>query len=389
MTAASRYHWWLSAEPLGGDVAWALTRAALRRPPSGPVGAGLATGLDDVRRLATAALPDSDGGPDGLWSGPLADASRERDLAVRLGAALLPRILRQALGHVDPAQPDTLTIAVRGWLARVPWDSLAVDAHGEVRLVERARVLGGLPATLDVGRARRPDPNAAGPAVRVIDPGPRGDGAILRLYPAGLPPQWLDRCMAGEDIASLASGRSFSREHLAQRLGRGRPQRLFYFGHALPGTAQAPAAAALLLSSAPRTADVFTAFAWLAEPDRYPAPPRVAVVGCGSDDSAGSEQSGLPIAAVNAGAELVTATRWILPMDRAGGPTGALGSTTALAMAVDDAHRSPAPLDGLRRWQLDRLHAWRRGGAADDAPLLWASLVSYRAPDRTSEGAAA
>lgn len=138
-------------------------------------------------------------------------------------------------------------------------------------------------------------------------------------------------------------------------------------------------AAALLLSTPALTAAEFTAFDWLAEPDRFPAPPRVALIACGSDDGKEIEQSGMPIAAVNAGAELVTATRWVLPVDQ---KLAASCPTAALAMAVDTAHAAADPLAALRRWQIDRLRNWRDRGAVTDTPLLWASLVTYLAPGR-------
>ena len=124
--------------------------------------------------------------------------------------------------------------------------------------------------------------------------------------------------------------------------------------------------------------DLFTAFDWLADPASHPAPPRVAVIACGSDDGARFEQSGIPVAAINAGAELLTATRWILPVDE----TSRNDPTAALGMAVDAAHASADPLAALRAWQIDRLVNWRDRGEIADTPLLWASLVTYLAPGR-------
>lgn len=377
VTAESVWRWWLALEPLGDDVVWALTRVHRDRPPTGPVGAGLFTGLGEVRALTESAQPTA-ADP---WSGPLTDPRLERALAVTLGRALLPGLLRDALRGADPDHPDTLAVAVRGWLARVPWDSLSLDARGDVRLLETARVLGGLAATLDAGRARIPDPEAAGPALRVIDPGPSrwaNGRSGAKLYPTGTPGEWFEQCTDTETIEPL--GGSFSRDDLSDRLRTDPPSRLLYLGHATPGTVQAPARAALLLSDA-GGGDELTAFQWLREPDRYPAPPRVALIACGSDDTAEAEQSGLPIAAINAGAGLVTATRWILPTDPApGGADGSGRPTTALALAVDAAHTTASPIDELRTWQRHRLDAWRDGGRHRDAPLLWSSLVTYLAP---------
>lgn len=376
----SRVHWWLAAEPLGDDMVWALTRVSATEVTTGPEGAGLVEGLADIRALAEAARPS---GERDLWSGPMTDRRREHDLAVRLGLALLPDILRTALARADPSCPDTVTVAVRGWLARVPWDSLAIDERG-IRLVEVARVLGGLPATLHVGRARLPDPAPAGPPVRVVDPGPSVSGVDDErgqwrpIYPEGRPPAW-DGVLTGDaEFLAPADGEGLTPADLSALLTGGAPARLTYFGHAISGEEQAPAAAGLVLVDDAGRAKIFTAFEWLAEPDRFPAPPRVAVIGCGSDDSAVAEQSGLPIAAINAGAGIVTATRWILPLDP--GPGG--GPTTALAVAIDGAHGSPDPVDALRTWQLERLRRWRRRGEPADTPLLWAALVTYLAPAR-------
>jgi len=102
------------------------------------------------------------------------------------------------------------------------------------------------------------------------------------------------------------------------------------------------------------------------------------VIGCGSDDSGIAEQSGLPIAAINAGAELVTATRWVLPLD----PRPDLRPATALALAVDRAHSAADPVGALRDWQLERLDRWRADGELLDTPLMWASLITYLAAGR-------
>jgi len=381
VTAESHFHWWLAAEPLGDDVAWALTRVSGTEVPTGPVGGGLLTGLGGIKQLAESARPTGDGDP---WSGPLTDPRREHELAVRLGEALLPTILRTALRGADVDQPDTLTIAVRGWLARVPWDCLAID-RSDVRLVEAARVLGGLPATLHVGRARLPDAEADGPAVRVVDPGPStsgeddgGRGGMWKMiYPEGRPPTW-NANLAGDEHIVPAGGYGLTCAEFGDLLTAGRPARLMYFGHAVPGAEHAPAAAGLVLTDDAGDLKVFTAFRWLKDTDEFPAPPRVAVIGCGSDDSAAAEQSGLPIAAINAGAALVTATRWILPLDKGTGG----GPTTALAVAVDEAHGGVDPVDALRAWQIERLYRWREHGELQDTPLLWASLVSYLAPAR-------
>jgi hypothetical protein len=197
------------------------------------------------------------------------------------------------------------------------------------------------------------------------------------IYPEGRPPAWNANLVGGEHIVP-AGGDGLTTAELSDLLRAGQPARLMYFGHAVSGTEHAPAAAGLVLTDDAGDAEVFTAFRWLKDSSEFPAPPRVAVIGCGSDDSAEAEQSGLPIAAINAGAALVTATRWILPLGP--GPDG--GPATALAVAVDGAHSWADPVDALRAWQLERLHRWREHGDLRDTPLLCASLVSYLAPAR-------
>ena len=353
--------WWLSVEPLGSDAVWALTRVADGRPPDGPLGAGLLPGIGFVKDMVVGALPVKDAAP---WRGALVDRAAERELARTVGRVLLPYELRKELLNAPRGQRHTVSVAVRGWLAQVPWDALAIDDAGDRRLVECATVVAGLPATLHVGRARLPDRGAASPVLRVVDPGPPEKE---RLLPGGTGRWENELCLDGEYLEPLDD--TFSRRDLGARL-REHPARLVYYGHAVPGADEAPAAAGLLLSDRGGQPDVFTAFDWLAEPALYPAPPRVAVIACGSDDSTLFEQSGIPVAAINAGAELLTATRWILPVDqtlKGGCPTMALG------MAVDTAHAEADPLAAVRRWQIRRLQRWRDRGEVADTPLLWTS----------------
>jgi hypothetical protein len=119
-------------------------------------------------------------------------------------------------------------------------------------------------------------------------------------------------------------------------------------------------------------------------------PPRVAIVACQSNDTHHHEQMGLVMAAVHAGAEIITGTRWTLPSDpRPGSLDSAsavdsdqprVGPTTELALAVDAAHDALDPIGHLRRWQIERLDKWRECPCARHAPLIWASPVSYLAP---------
>lgn len=126
----------------------------------------------------------------------------------------------------------------------------------------------------------------------------------------------------------------------------------------------------------------------------WPMPTRVAMVACeGGVDYRSAETFGLVMAMIDAGAELITTTRWPLPTDHAFatltqqsrlpnelGPHG--GPTTELALAIDSAHRHDDAITSLRQWQLDKLHRWRTSGDIADTPLLWASLTTTLAPAR-------
>jgi hypothetical protein len=370
-----RVGWWLALESAGSDaVAWSLIRVD-DDAPTGPVGAGLWTDLGEVRSLA--ALVVAGGETSGqLWTGPLVHPSSEPWTAVRLGQALLPAELRdELLGTAAVHTRHTVTIATRGWLAQVPWEALALDEVGDVRLVERCRVLAGLSPAVNAGRRRAPHPRAGARILRVLDPGSRSDPELQPIYPGGYPLDWDDRLGPGERLHP--DGRSLSPDRFGELL-RAEPgwSRLFYFGHCLPGSGDTPAGAALVLSTAAGS-EPFTAHAWLSAPDFWPCPARVALIACGSDDTVHLEQSGLPIAAVNAGAELLTVTRWTLPLDE---EPPRQPATTRLALAVDAAHDDPDPAAAIGRWQRERLAAWRSHGDRGDSPLLWASLASYQVP---------
>ncbi|HWO63127.1 MAG TPA: tetratricopeptide repeat protein, partial [Umezawaea sp.] len=166
--------------------------------------------------------------------------------------------------------------------------------------------------------------------------------------------------------------------------------RLVFVGHASAADTTMPTTAGLEFAADPDTGEQrLTAGRWLGEPERWPAPRRVAFIACQSDDAGYTEQIGLTLAALNAGARTVTATRWSLPSDGSehlvsrGAAIGRV--TTVLALAVDSALGAPDPAASLADWQRERLRSWR--SAATDAerrlhaPLVWASLVTYDVPE--------
>jgi hypothetical protein len=177
-----------------------------------------------------------------------------------------------------------------------------------------------------------------------------------------------------------------------------------FHGHVTTADAQSPTAAALVLAHDPddpdppvttpdgraleesAATDRLSARIWLHLPQRWPMPRRVGIIACQADDAGYVEQTGLTLAALNAGARIVTTTRWALPGDATArtDPTKS-GPTTAVALAVDEALRAADPAAALREWQLGELDAWRSAATPvarrAHAPLLWAALVTYMLPD--------
>lgn len=379
-----RVGWRLVLEQSLQSLTWSLIRATNRRPFSDGVGregvehqvwAGRHPQTDRWRALAEELSPRCES----VWDGPLADAGAELGLARELGSTLLPPALRDALAAGGDAI-HTLTIATRGWCAGVPWDALVVDA-ADTRLLERCRILVDAHPLAAVGRvdpADRPPPGPGEPdGLAVLDPGPviDDDPALTPLYPAGLPP--VLRSLGGRSDLVLPGPEGLGRQALGETLREHRWSRFLYAGHVSPGSLQDPGNVALVLSDG-LGSDLLSAYSWLGQPATWPAPERVALIGCGSGDGRPTEDVGLPLAALRAGAELVTATRWVLPADL----SAEKPNFTRLVQAVHAAHQSPDPVGHLREWQLTELHRWRSSGYAVHAPLTWAAPMTSVLPER-------
>lgn len=358
--------WLLTLEPIGDDVAYSLIR-----DDGNPVlrEAAVLTELQRAKEQARQLIPTSTH-VGGLWGGPLAHPASEVDAAVMLGEALLPASLRRGLLAAD-ASRTTLTVATRGWLASVPWEALSLTYDGSVRVVERARVLGGLSPAIAANRAvTAPPSDPRAPGLAIVDPGPPV-GTPQPLFPAGYPTEITGP--GGIECVDLPTEAGVSTADLTALLLRRHLSRLFYFGHVLAAPSSAPSTAALVLSLG-RSLDLLTARAWIAEPHRWPVPERVALIGCTGSDTIHREQSGLVVAALNAGAQVVTTTRWLLPADvKAHGVRG----TSLLGIAVYHAHQAEDVGAALRTWQAAELDIWRKTGHPAHAPLLWASLVTF------------
>ncbi|MDQ0681459.1 hypothetical protein QFZ56_000422 [Streptomyces achromogenes] len=112
----------------------------------------------------------------------------------------------------------------------------------------------------------------------------------------------------------------------------------------------------------------------------WPAPPRVALIGCESGgDLRFAESFGLATAMIHNGAEVVTATRWTLPTSfafhRLAGLPESVRPRTEAVIAVDTAHESADPVARLADWQRERLDRWRTEGGIAYSPLLWAAMT--------------
>lgn len=342
--------WRLTLEPCADLVAWSL----LRREPASAgvqVWAGLIEDGSRARELTML-----------LTSGPdpgLADPVQEALGARELGFALLPQVLRRGLE--DASSLQTLTICSRGWLARVPWDALAVNQDGR-RVVETSVLLGGLAAGLLEGRVAPDRPEGVG-SLWVVDPGPP-EGAWRPLFPSGYPDELAAAIRPGDSL--VPSGLPFDAADLSRALTEQPWARFIYLGH-IGARSESPAATGLVLTG-PGGPALLTAHEWLRDPSRWPAPAKVALLGCGSDDAGHQEHSGLITAALNAGAGLVTGTRWSMA-NREG--------VLRLVAGVSDAFEARSPLHALRAWQLGELDRWRQTGDPAASPAFWSALVSY------------
>lgn len=355
--------------------------------------------LDEYERAMTPlrdALPSSGDADDvaeclrnPLWTDP----DKSSQLLTPLADLLLPGPILSHLATHCERTPALMAIAPGGitW-SRVPWELLPLP-DGR-RLIQAATIRFEPPAAeLREVRDRLPDRTAAGPTAYVIDP--------CQMAP----------------VLSL-SGRRTWRRYTSQALPHGvtradlhhlltaqpAPARLLFFGHHIePDHPTDTGTAGLLLDDPPHAqpsqvkaralADgteilPLTALDLLfGDADRttdqprtgaayWPMPPKVALIACGSGtDPDHYESVGITTACINAGAEVVTSTRWTLPAD---GPTH--GATSELAQAVDRSHMSTDPVGSVGAWQRRQLTSWLENPCnPGHSPLLWASLTTYSA----------
>lgn len=371
----------------------------------------------EVLRLLGDAVPDP-ARPDELrrvmTEGALANPAAEKNLAQALSRALLPYGLAVQLYELSQRgiRPH-LRIQPSPRLAQVPWEIIAPDP--ELRLLDIADV--SLLAPASVVHApervvRRWTETADLPVVAVLDPrvpGYRADselGSVLgRPSAETLVAQHFSRYDGRlvphvGDPVDLFRRTDTDREWLSTALRAG-ASRLVYVGHVtapppesgesehaelhLSCTADARGLATPTRTHRPLSAKDLLLGTHTIDPAPtagralWPMPSRVALIACESGgDLRFTEALGLTTAALSAGAELVTATRWPLPTDHAFHTlTAATGSPLQAAIcAVDTAHDSSTPVPTLLTWQRGRLDAWRADPAPENSPLLWAAFAT-------------
>ncbi|MFJ9434262.1 hypothetical protein ACIRQY_32025 [Streptomyces sp. NPDC101490] len=387
--------------------------------------------VDRVVGELNTALPGSGEGEAGirraLGAGPFAERGAERRLARALGGVLWPEGLTEQIRQVATrAGRPLIRLQPSPRTAQVPWELLAVD-DTDVRLLDLADVVTTAPTSLrrrsaDGGAAKgsgaagaEPSAEVSGPVVLVLDPrvpGFRADSPLGSvLGPPGSDPELLALVRRHLDTGPVVPSPAtpaeafrrtdLDREWLSGALRAG-PRRLLYVGHVSgapveggqseegtlhlccgPGTAglaepvrahRPLSAKDLLLGTLPLHGD--------GEPGAliWPAPPRVALIGCESGgDLRFAESFGLATAMLHNGADLVTATRWPLPTSFAfhylAGVPESVRPLSEAVVAVDTAHEDTDPVRALCAWQRERLDRWRAEGRIADSPLLWAALT--------------
>ncbi|RIQ29612.1 CHAT domain-containing protein [Jiangella rhizosphaerae] len=371
--------------------------------------------LDDLARALPSPLPGED--PERALvralGGALADAGREPQLTVRLARSLLPFHLAAELNELigRGARPH-LRIQPSPSTAQVPWEALPGD-EGE-RVVDIADVSVLPPATVRNAPGRRVSSwEPGGPVVAALDPRVPGfgDGSALgsvlgpvdpasglaamvtSLGPRLRPPATAETAFRRADLdrdtleAVLADAGRFLYAGHVSTAEHGLGARLH-----LSCTAAAPGRAEPVGAHRPLTAADLVLGHRPDRPRPWRLPNRVALIACDSGgDQRFAEPSGLVTAAVQTGAEYVTAARWTLPTDAALGrllpgfapddaARAAGGALAAVVVAVNDAHEATDPIAALAAWQRSRADRWRRTGDPACSPLLWGAFSTAYAP---------
>lgn len=329
---------------------------------------------------------------DPLWTDPGTSGRILEPVAEAYLGPILGDLVGLPTRQPDAGAPARLTLQPGARMAMLPWELLPLpDGRRLADVADVSAMAGSLPLLWQ--RQRQPQPTITPDRpLRLVDPA-TGRPVVHRTRAAKA---WHD-LLTDQD---WQPGQPVTRDDLSDRLRTGAYTRFLFFGHCLPPVAGEPSTMSLLLSDPANDnqpnavrlnpADPYHLLLPLTAADLiiglgpeqpgaeiWPMPPRVAIIAC---DSAGDtrqfEVLGLVPALVNAGAEYITATRWILPADHY-----SHGATTALAHAVDQAHQQPDPITALQTWQHLQLQRWHTTPHDPaNSPLLWAGITTYHAP---------
>jgi TPR repeat protein len=418
--AAGETWWWWGTWATGEWLHWSLIGH------DGTVEAGavaLSELTEPLKRLA-AALPicregeTRDQATARANSGALTNREMEAALARDLGTILLPLPLRERLLAADPTKPLSLVIAPAPLLGQVPFALLGLDngsdarsmtsspdVHSSVgssvdrdvnlcipRLIERAVLrLGASVPLLEMIAARGRTTRSFDKVATVLDPG--GQKLVhdtdLALWGLELKAPWMQDVLSRPEHLQILTDSKFFRDVVAkeatkQAFGEMLRNRnadvLAYFGHVDTRSLDAPASAHLPLNDGELAAAEL-----LYQPESYPIPPRVALLGCSSSGAHSPEWLTLAPAVLWAGARVVVVTNWNIPM----WTTPELFiATVKMFNTIVGILRDPG--DSASRIQemfCENLQRWRTGENVDP-PLLWASfsLVGLcESPDDTNQ----
>lgn len=333
-----------------------------------------------------------------LAEGPFTDLTREIELSSALARALIPyklamelnELLERGLRPHVRIQPSLLT-------SQVPWEALRVD-EGE-RFVTNADVSVLPPATVRNAPERRVSTwNPEGNVVAVLDPQIPGAGIELGSVLGQVRPNSpLTDLVNRLGERRVPEGPAFRRGDTTRDLIEpllADAARFLYAGHVT--TSENGLDARLHLGCGPNTtgrAAVVRGHRPLTAADLvlghrpgintgWRMPNRVALIACESGGEVGfAEPVGLVAAAIHAGAQYVTATRWTLPTDE-GLRRFAKAATTETTLipeaidAVDRAHDTPDPVAALSDWQKTKAARWESEGRLEDSPIIWSTFAT-------------
>lgn len=384
--------WWWGTLQVEGQLWWSLVR------PDGVVESGSigiakgSTALEAVEEWYDA-LPlaeSSEHIAEVVRAGSMSELSREKALSDRLGLALLPQSLREALiSRSGDDGPLSLVVAPCGLLGRIPIAALGI---GDGRRVLETAVVRMAPSiALMAALAQEAEQGRRG----LGGPGPLHVGVFNPSAGVTLPQASRLERAAGAGIA--LSGKNATPDKLREALRTtiikpGQAGLFVYAGHArqptlglsliclhrADGRARSCPIGDCCGGDPVTIGDLLSTHADGSQ-RRYPMPGRVLLCGCDTSGAAtvgaGGEWIGLAPAFLWAGARNVVATLWPTLDDHE-----TLAFETAL---VDVLKRDRDPAVSLRNLQLEALCTWRAGGSSvikdgvpKGSPVVWAAYAA-------------